>query len=73
MVDSIKKQIDFGLDTSVVYCIGSGENFAFLTKLNEEYHLFKKIIPLEYPRFIMQYNSKRKEEFIKKYLDSFNI
>ena len=73
MLESIKKQIDFGLDTSVAYCIGSGENYAFLTKLNEEYHLFKKIIPLEHPRFIMQYNSRRKDEFIKKYLDAFNI
>lgn len=73
MLESIKKQIDFGLDTSVAYCIGSGENYVFLAKLNEEYHLFKKIIPLEHPRFIMQYNSKRKDEFIKKYLDAFNI
>lgn len=73
MLECIKKQIDFGLDTSVAYCIGSGENYAFLTKLNEEHHLFKKIIPLEHPRFIMQYNSKRKDEFIKKYLDAFNI
>lgn len=73
MLESIKKQIDFGLDTSVAYCIGSGENYAFLTKLNEEHHLFKKIIPLEHPRFIMQYNSRRKDEFIKKYLDAFNI
>ena len=73
MLECIKKQIDFGLDTSVAYCIGSGENYAFLTKLNEEHHLFKKIIPLEHPRFIMQYNSRRKDEFIKKYLDAFNI
>lgn len=73
MLESIKKQIDFGLDTSVAYCIGSGENYAFLTKLNEECHLFQKIIPLEHPRFIMQYNSRRKDEFIKKYLDAFNI
>lgn len=73
MLESIKKQIDFGLDTSVAYCIGSGKNYVFLTKLNEKYHLFEKIIPLEHPRFIMQYNSKRKDEFIKKYLDAFNI
>lgn len=72
MLESIKKQIDFGLDTSVAYCIGSGENYAFLTKLNEECHLFQKIIPLEHPRFIMQYNLRRKDEFIKKYFDALN-
>jgi len=70
IVESIKKQIEFGLDTSVVYCIGSGENYTFLTKLNNEHHLFEKIIPLEHPRFIMQYNSNRKDEFIEKYLSA---
>lgn len=73
MIDSIKKQVEFGLDTSVAYCIGSGENYAFLNKINEEYHFFDTIIALEHPRFIMQYNSKRKGEFIKKYLDAFNL
>ena len=72
ILESIKKQIAFGIDTSVVYCIGSGENYSFLTRLNEKYHLFERIVPLEHPRFIMQYNSKRKEEFIKKYIDAFN-
>ena len=70
ILETIEKQIELGLDTSVVYCIGSGENYNFLTKLNDKYHLFETIIPLEHPRFIMQYNSKRKDEYIKKYLDA---
>ena len=72
-LESLKKQIELGLDTSVAYCIGSGENYAFLNKLNNEYHLFESIIPLEHPRFIMQYNSKRKDEFIDKYINALNI
>ncbi len=68
ILETIEKQIELGLDTSVVYCIGSGENYNFLTKLNDKYHLFETIIPLEHPRFIMQYNSKRKDEYIRKYL-----
>ncbi len=68
IVKSIQSQINLGIDTSVCYCIGSGKNYTFLLKLNEEYHFFEKIIPLEHPRFIMQYNSNRKEEFIEKYL-----
>ena len=70
IIDSIKRQISFGIDTSVVYCIGSGENYKFLTKINEEYKLFSKIIPLEHPRFIMQYNSKDKDKYISKYIDA---
>ena len=70
IIDSIKRQISFGIDTSVVYCIGSGENYKFLTKINEEYKFFGKIIPLEHPRFIMQYNSKDKDKYLNKYLEA---
>lgn len=68
IVSSIRTQINFGIDTSVCYCIGSGENYTFLSKINDEYNFFDKIIPLEHPRFIMQYNSKNKEVFHEKYL-----
>ncbi len=70
IVNSIKTQVDFGIDNSVCYCIGSGENYKFLKKLNDEYKLFEKIIPLEHPRFIMQYNKNRKDEFIEKYIEA---
>lgn len=72
IVDSIKKILSFGIDTSICYCIGSGENYTFLSKLNEKHKLFKKIIPLEHPRFIMQYNSKNKNNYLEKYLTSLN-
>ncbi|EKG2418110.1 SMUG2 DNA glycosylase family protein [Listeria monocytogenes] len=68
ILESIRRQIDFGIDTSVCYCIGSGENFHFLSKINDEHHFFCTIIPLEHPRFIMQYNSKNKDVYMKKYL-----
>lgn len=71
IVSTIRSQIGFGIDTSVCYCIGSGENFSFLSKINEEHDLFTTIIPLEHPRFITQYNSKRKNEFIDKYISAF--
>lgn len=72
IINSIKTQLNFGIDSSVCFCIGSGENYNYLSKINDEYSFFNKIIPLEHPRFIMQYNSKHKDEYIKKYLDSFN-
>ncbi len=71
IISTIRRQIDFGIDTEVCYCIGSGENYSFLSKINKEYNFFIKIIPLEHPRFIMQYNSKRKDIFIEKYVNSF--
>ena len=72
IVSSIQAQIDFGIDTSICYCIGSGENYTFLSKVNNEYHFFQDIIPLEHPRFIMQYNSKQKDVYIEKYLNALN-
>jgi len=70
IVRSISSQIDFGIDTSVCYCIGSGENYNFLSEINKKYNFLKTIIPLEHPRFIMQYNSKHKDIFMEKYLSS---
>lgn len=72
IVSSIQAQIDLGIDTSICYCIGSGENYTFLSKINEKYKFFEEIIPLEHPRFIMQYNSKHKDEFLEKYLRALN-
>ena len=70
IIDTLRSFTDFGIDTSVCYCIGSGENYSFLSKVNEEYKFFDTIIPLEHPRFIMQYNSKRKDVFIEKYINA---
>lgn len=68
IVTSLKKQIAFGIDTSICYSIGRGENFKFLQKINEQYNFFEKIIPLEHPRFIMQYNAKEKDKYLGKYV-----
>ena len=68
IVASLQKLISIGIDTSVCYCIGSGENFKFLLRINEQYHFFEKIIALEHSRFIMQYNSKNKDKYLEKYL-----
>ena len=70
IVDSLRRQIDFNIDTTVCFCIGSGENFKFLTNINNKYHFFDTIVPLEHPRFIMQYNADRKEEFMQKYVNA---
>ena len=70
IIKSLKEQLDFNIDTSICYCIGSGENYKFLSKINERYNFFQTIIPLEHPRFIMQYNSERKDIFMERYLDA---
>ncbi|MFD7537520.1 uracil-DNA glycosylase family protein [Streptomyces sp. NPDC059819] len=71
LVESLERQIAFGIDTSVCFCIGSSGNFDFLSEVNEGQRFFKKVVPLEHPRFITQYNGARKEEFMEKYLSAF--
>ena len=53
-------------------CLGEGENFRFITELNDELGLFRRIHPLPHPRFIMQYRRKRVEEYISDYVKIMN-
>ena len=65
---NIEQQIAIGCDTDVCYCLGTSKNYQYLLELNNMKHYFGKIIPLEHPRFIMQYRNKQKEQYISEYL-----
>lgn len=69
MVRSLKAQLDFPLDREYCFCLGEGKNFAYLTKLNRQHGLFKNIIPLPHPRFIMQYRRKKVDEYVARYIE----
>lgn len=71
MVESLKKHISLGLDTSEVFVLGV-KNAAFLKKINDREKLFGKMTVLEHPRYIQQYKSKEKELYIDKYLIALN-
>jgi hypothetical protein len=71
IVESIQKQIGFGVNTDVCFCFGTGKNEKFLKKLNDEQQFFKSIVALEHPRFVMQYKAKSKHFYIDKYLRAF--
>jgi hypothetical protein len=73
MIDSIKEFIKLGIRTEACVCLGTGRNEKILNKLNNEYQFFGKIIPLEHPRYIMQYKSRSMDEYIKKYIDALNV
>ena len=69
MLESLNKLIGLGNSRTVGVVLGMGKNFAFLEKLNASHHFFDRLVPLEHPRFIMQYKSKQKEGYIRKYLE----
>ncbi len=70
IVSTLKKQLSFGINKEAGFCLGSGKNYKFLTELNKIENLFDKIIPLDHPRYIMQYRRKHLKEYINKYLES---
>ena len=68
VIECMNKQLQFGINKEVAFCLGDGKNYKYLSKLNEEVKFFEKIIPLSHPRFIMQYKLKKKDEYIGSYL-----
>jgi len=68
IIDSIKKQLGFGIHRDACFCLGTGKNFKFISELNREHNFFEKIIALEHPRFIMQYRLKKKDLYINHYV-----
>ncbi len=67
MIESLKKHINLGLNTSEVFVLGK-KNAVFVEKLNKTEKMFDKLVVLEHPRYIQQYKSKEKELYIDKYL-----
>lgn len=71
MIQSLKKHISLGLDTTEVFVLGK-KNMEFIQKLNKEAKLFDRFITLEHPRFIQQYKLKEKQLYIDKYILAFH-
>jgi hypothetical protein len=72
IVENMMNLVNLGIETEVCFFLGTGKNQNFFRRLNEQYHFFRKIIALEHPRYIMQYRSKKKMEYIAKYVQAFS-
>jgi hypothetical protein len=68
IVWNIKEQMALGVSTKVCWCLGTGKNEKFLRALNRAHGFFGEIVALEHPRFIMQYRSASRAEFVRKYI-----
>ncbi len=55
IIKTLIQQIALGVGTQKCFCLGLGKNFEYLQTLNAELKIFKEIIPLPHPRWIMQY------------------
>ncbi|SDC11031.1 SMUG2 DNA glycosylase family protein [Niabella drilacis] len=67
MIRSLRQHISIGMDTKKAFVLGK-KNETFIRKLNQATPMFDELITLEHPRFIQQYRSRYKQEYIDKYL-----
>lgn len=72
VIECMKRQLEFGIHRNAAFCLGDGKNYQYVSKLNAEMNFFETIIPLSHPRFILQYRLKKKNEYIKAYLEQFH-
>ena len=73
IVECMNLQLSWGMNKKICFCLGEGENFKFLTKLNDKHLFFEEIISLPHPRFIMQYRRKKLDQFINLYLERLSL
>lgn len=67
---NLRTQLAFGTLGDTAICLGEGQNYAYLKKLNERAKFFRQIIPLPHPRWVMQYRRKRVDEFVERYVQT---
>jgi hypothetical protein len=68
---TIEQQIALGGRRDRAIVLGMGKNYRFFQKLNEKHGFFREILPLEHPRFIMQYKRRRLDVYLAKYEEVF--
>jgi hypothetical protein len=73
ILESFRKQLDFGILRDTCFCLGTGRNFRFISELNNAHNFFERIVPLEHPRYIMQYRLKNKDLYINTYINKLRI
>lgn len=73
MRSSMRKQLDWGLNTRVAYCLGEGDNYKFLSAWNSTEKFFEEIVPLPHPRFVMQYKRKQLDQYVDFYVEKLTL
>ncbi|MBL7997117.1 MAG: DUF4918 family protein [Candidatus Kapabacteria bacterium] len=66
------RQLQHPLRTDVAICLGTGKLFAAFSALNKRHSYFGHIIPLEHPRYILQYKRKSVAAYLQKYVEVFS-
>lgn len=65
ILNNLRSIVDMGCQRDVVFSLGKGKNYKALKDINRKYSIFKEVLPLPHPRWVMQYNRKKKAEHIR--------
>jgi hypothetical protein len=68
ILQSLKTQLNFGISGVTCWVLGK-KNADFLAQINRETGFFKRLIPLDHPRYIVQYKGRYLEEYVSRYLE----
>lgn len=72
MVRTIQEQFAFGARRDVAVVLGTGKNYRELSRLNAEHGFVERLLPIDHPRFVMQYRLKRLDEYLDRYIEILN-
>lgn len=67
MIRKMREQLEFGARRDVAVILGTGKNYTFLSRLNDELRFFDRLLVVDHPRFVMQYRRKRVGEYLDTY------
>lgn len=70
IVETLRRQIAIARRTDVAFVLGTGRNYQYIRRLNEEHGFFGRLQPLEHPRFILQYRRRRLEDYLRAYAEA---
>ncbi len=68
ILESLSRQLDFGIRRETCFCLGTGKNAAFIKDLNRKYGFFDRVVALEHPRYIVQYKWHERASYVEKYV-----
>lgn len=71
IIKHLQSQINFGAESRKAVCLGK-KNERYMHDINKELKYFEEIVTVDHPRYIMQYKSKKKDEYLQNYLEALN-
>lgn len=69
LLEQIALQKELVGNPNKLVLLGTGKNAKAVNQMNAQEEWFDEVLPLEHPRFVMQYRRKRTDEFIAKFLE----